>query len=226
MFFTWSLENKLSAIWCCIFRGVSTIGLMQMVFILINLYCILSPSPFWPPSVFQNEVSGPPASDPPTQTVKTADSWAHHRPYETESLGRSLEIYMCNKHCRRPVGLLQLQNHWILGRGEMKIKETHWIILKIKNSLRSYFYKPGTYTLIFIWQAGEITGCNQVCIGGVTEVSWRKWHLSLNPKDACKSGRMGSRWMSGCGEARGEENVPGTGNRLHKGLEVIKVLHE
>ena len=65
-----------------------------------------------------------------------------------------------------------------------------------------------------------------MCVGAGREVSWRKWHLSLNPKDARESCRMGRRWMSGCGEERGEEKVPGTGNRLPKGLEVIKGLHK
>lgn len=87
MLFTWSLENKLSAILCCIFRKISTIGLMQIVFILIYLYCILSPYHSPPPTVSQSEAHGPPASDSPIPLVKTADSWAHHRPPNTESLG-------------------------------------------------------------------------------------------------------------------------------------------
>lgn len=74
MLFTWSLENKLRAIWCHIFREVSTIGLMQMVFVLIYLYCILSPYHSQTPTVFQNEAHGPPATDLPSQLVKTADS--------------------------------------------------------------------------------------------------------------------------------------------------------
>lgn len=74
MLFTWSLEDKLSAIWYCIFKEVSTIGLMQMVFILLYLYCILSPCHSQSPTVFQNEIHGPPASHSPLQLVKTGDS--------------------------------------------------------------------------------------------------------------------------------------------------------
>lgn len=135
MFFTWSLENKLSAIWCCIFREISTIGLMQMVFILINLYCILSLYHFWPPTIFQNEVHDHLHWTHPCSLLKPQ---THYRPHDTESLGLSLEIYMYNKHCRWLVGPLQLESHWILRRG-LKIKDTELFILKIENFILPYF---------------------------------------------------------------------------------------